>query len=63
MAGMGNLFHCDINEFGCKVLRYWFPESKEYNIIVLIFTPIVAVGTVQMLVDRLVFQQKSKQVR
>lgn len=28
-----------------------------------IFTPIVAVGTVQMLVDRLVFQQKSKQVR
>lgn len=31
MAGWENLFHCDINEFGCKVLRYWFPESKEYN--------------------------------
>lgn len=29
--GWENLFHCDINEFGCKVLRYWFPESKEYN--------------------------------
>lgn len=29
--GWENLFHCDINEFGRKVLRYWFPESKEYN--------------------------------
>lgn len=33
------------------------------GIIVLIFTPIVAVGTVRMLVGRLDFQQKSKQVR
>lgn len=29
--GWENLFHCDINEFGHKVLRYWFPKSKEYN--------------------------------
>lgn len=29
--GWENLFHCDINEFGCKVLGYWFPQSKEYN--------------------------------
>lgn len=29
--GWENLFHCDINEFGRKVLRYWFPKSKEYN--------------------------------
>lgn len=29
--GWENLFHCDINEFGCKVLKYWFPKSKEYN--------------------------------
>lgn len=29
--GWGNLFHCDINEFGRKVLGYWFPQSKEYN--------------------------------
>lgn len=29
--GWQNLFHCDINEFGRKVLRYWFPNSKEYN--------------------------------
>lgn len=29
--GWENLFHCDINEFGCKVLGYWFPQSREYN--------------------------------
>lgn len=29
--GWENLFHCDINEFGRKVLGYWFPKSKEYN--------------------------------
>lgn len=29
--GWENLFHCDINEFGSKVLGYWFPQSKEYN--------------------------------
>nr|DAG47216.1 MAG TPA: Cytosine specific methyltransferase [Caudoviricetes sp.] len=29
--GWKNLFHCDINEFGRKVLGYWFPQSKEYN--------------------------------
>ena len=29
--GWENLFHCDINEFGRKVLGYWFPQSREYN--------------------------------
>lgn len=29
--GWENLFHCDINDFGRKVLGYWFPKSKEYN--------------------------------
>lgn len=29
--GWENLFHCDINEFGLQVLKYWFPKSKEYN--------------------------------
>lgn len=29
--GWENLFHCDINDFGRKVLGYWFPQSKEYN--------------------------------
>lgn len=29
--GWENLFHCEINPFGLQVLRYWFPESKEYN--------------------------------
>lgn len=29
--GWENLFHCDVNEFGLKVLRYWFPSSAEYN--------------------------------
>lgn len=30
-VGWKNVFHCDINEFGCEVLRFWFPESKEYH--------------------------------
>lgn len=30
-AGWRNVFHCDINGFGCRVLRYWFPESEEYH--------------------------------
>jgi len=29
--GWKNLFHCEINEFGNKVLSYWFPESKAYE--------------------------------
>lgn len=29
--GWKNLFHCDINPFGLQVLRYWFPNSVEYN--------------------------------
>lgn len=29
--GWENLFHCDVNEFGLRVLRYWFPSSAEYN--------------------------------
>lgn len=29
--GWTNLFHCEINPFGCKVLEYWFPESKIYD--------------------------------
>ena len=24
--GWENLFHCDINEYGRKVLGYWFPK-------------------------------------
>jgi DNA (cytosine-5)-methyltransferase 1 len=29
--GWKNLFHCEINQFGRKVLNYWFPESKSYE--------------------------------
>ena len=29
--GWKNLFHCDINEYGNRVLNYWFPESKGYK--------------------------------
>lgn len=29
--GWANLFHCDINPYGLQVLRYWFPQSVEYN--------------------------------
>lgn len=31
MLGWDNLFHCEINEFGRKVLDYWFPNSKSYE--------------------------------
>lgn len=30
-VGWNNVFHCDINEFGNKVIKYHFPESKEYG--------------------------------
>ena len=28
MLGWDNLFHCEINPFGRKVLDYWYPNSK-----------------------------------
>ena len=28
MLGWENLFHCEINPFGRKVLDYWYPKSK-----------------------------------
>ena len=31
MLGWENLFHCEINPFGRKVLDYWFPDSKSYE--------------------------------
>lgn len=31
MLGWENVFHCEINEFGRKVLEYWFPESDSYE--------------------------------
>ena len=31
MLGWENVFHCEINEFGRKVLDYWFPESDSYE--------------------------------
>ena len=31
MLGWENLFHCEINEFGRRVLDYWFPNSKSYE--------------------------------
>ena len=31
MLGWENLFHCEINPFGRKVLEYWFPKSKSYE--------------------------------
>lgn len=31
MLGWRNLFHCEINPFGRRVLNYWFPESKSYE--------------------------------
>lgn len=30
-VGWKNVFHCDINMFGCEVLRFWFPDSEEYH--------------------------------
>ena len=31
MMGWENVFHCDINPFGRKVLDYWYPNSKSYE--------------------------------
>ena len=31
MLGWRNVFHCEINPFGRKVLEYWFPESVSYE--------------------------------
>lgn len=31
MLGWENLFHCEINPFGRKVLDYWYPKSKSYE--------------------------------
>ena len=31
MLGWENLFHCEINEFGRKILDYWYPNSKSYE--------------------------------
>ena len=31
MLGWDNLFHCEINPFGRKVLEFWFPNSKSYE--------------------------------
>ena len=31
MLGWENVFHCEINDFGRKVLEYWFPESDSYE--------------------------------
>ena len=29
--GWTNLFHCEINPFGRKVLEYWYPNSTSYE--------------------------------
>ena len=29
--GWENIFHCEINPFGRRVLDYWFPKSKSYE--------------------------------
>ena len=31
MLGWKNVFHCEINEFGRKVLDFWFPDSDSYE--------------------------------
>lgn len=31
MLGWENLFHCEINPFGRRVLEYWFPNSASYE--------------------------------
>jgi len=31
MLGWKNLFHCEINPFGRRVLEYWFPNSESYE--------------------------------
>jgi DNA (cytosine-5)-methyltransferase 1 len=30
-AGWDNVFHCEINEFGRKVLKYYWPEATSYE--------------------------------
>ena len=30
-VGWENLFHCEINPFGRKVLEYWYPNSVSYD--------------------------------
>lgn len=38
--GWQNLFHCEINPFGRKVIEYWYPDSTSYeNITTTDFTP------------------------
>lgn len=34
--GWKNMFHCEINPFGRKILDYWFPNSKSYAFAALI---------------------------
>ena len=29
--GWKNLFHCEINPFGRRVLEYWYPNSTSYE--------------------------------
>ena len=31
MLGWENVFHCEINPFGRKILEYWFPNSESYD--------------------------------
>ena len=31
MLGWENVFHCEINPFGRRVLEYWFPNSESYE--------------------------------
>ena len=31
MLGWDNVFHCEINDFGRKILEYWFPNSTSYE--------------------------------
>ena len=31
MLGWTNLFHCEINEFGRKILDYHYPEAESYE--------------------------------
>ena len=31
LLGWDNVFHCEINPFGRKVLEYWYPNSKSYE--------------------------------
>jgi len=31
MLGWENIFHCEINPFGLRVLEYWYPNSKSYE--------------------------------